>query len=650
MKKISAIVFLLCIYASTYAQPANDEPCGAIALTPTTATTLPTTCTPATVLTWTGATNSTTSPLPNCGSWSTAKKDVWYKITVVAGVDSILINTSAGSGATPTTDAVMILYSATACDGTFTQLACVDDVLGSSMPLIKTAIPNAGVYYIRICDYSLSANGNINICVNLKQQHPTIDPTKRVGIGTANPEYNLDVNGTTKVRSDLTIDNITKTKDLTITNNVKIEGGSPAIGKVLTSDAAGNATWQEKSSNGGVGFGSWGDCSMNNVSEYNPIPEEDSLYNSQLGASVYISGNYAISGAPNFSKVGAPLLGSANIYQYNDGKWLLYKNILNQDGKANDRFGKSVMISADYAIIGSPYDDIGTNNLSDEGSVSIFKLEGADWVFMQKIVDASGSAGDGFGWSVSISNNKIIVGSPYDDVGTNINQGSASIYNLIGSTWVLMQKLTQSSGVQNDQFGYSVSISGNSAMVGIPFKDVGTNTDQGIVINYQLFGTWYESAILTDINGLGFDNFGKAVSNSGEYAVVGAPWTDIGSNIDQGAVFTYKYLPLNTGGGLALMNKLFDINGVTNDNYGSSVCINDNLLIVGVDIGNSTTQGSAVMYQRVGLQWRKVQKVLDPGSGNNDNFGISVGIDGINKRFLIGASFIGSVIFGKLNL
>jgi hypothetical protein len=92
---------------------------------------------------------------------------------------------------------------------------------------------------------------------------------------------------------------------------------------------------------------------------------------------------------------------------------------------------------------------------------------------MQKITDATGAPNDGFAFSVSISGNYAIAGAYTDDGAIGADQGSASVYKYDGTEWLLMQKLTDASGAAGDWFGYCVSISGNYAIVGSPLSNVG---------------------------------------------------------------------------------------------------------------------------------------------------------------------------------
>ena len=103
-------------------------------------------------------------------------------------------------------------------------------------------------------------------------------------------------------------------------------------------------------------------------------------------------------------------------------------------------FGVSVSISADFAIVGAPYDD----DLS--GSAYIFKWNGTNWVEQQKLIASEGAANSYFGCSVSISGDYAIVGADGNDAGT----GSAYIFKRDGTSWVEQQKLTASDAAAED--------------------------------------------------------------------------------------------------------------------------------------------------------------------------------------------------------
>ena len=103
------------------------------------------------------------------------------------------------------------------------------------------------------------------------------------------------------------------------------------------------------------------------------------------------------------------------------------------DGAADDWFGYSVAISGDTAVVGAPWHDVGGN--ADQGSAYVFVRNGGTWSLQAQLFASNGGADDWFGISVAISGDTIVVGANQDDVGANVNQGSAYVFARSGSTW-----------------------------------------------------------------------------------------------------------------------------------------------------------------------------------------------------------------------
>jgi FG-GAP repeat/LVIVD repeat len=459
---------------------------------------------------------------------------------------------------------------------------------------------------------------------------------QNVGIGVPTPTEKLQVAGNIK-------------SDTVKTNVVKITPNA-GIGKILTSDATGNANWQANNAlaAGNVGFGVWGDCSTNgNISEYNPVSDTLGDY-TEFGISVSISGNYAIVGTNRDKE-------PVRIYQYNGSSWVFMQKITDATGSVGDQFGHSVSISGNYAIVGARYDGVGAN--VNQGSASIYQLSGGTWVLMNKITYINGAANDQFGTSVSISGNYVIVGTPFDDVAGNVDQGSASIYQLNAGMWAYMQTIAEAAVSPGDHFGFSVSISGNYLIVGANEDDIGANVNQGSATIYRYNGaTWVFAQKITDDTGTTTDNFGYSVSISGNYAIIGAIYDDyyngVVTNIGQGSASIYRF----NGITFIKEQKLINTNGAENDHFGCSVSISGNYAFVGAyedDVNLGLNQGAASIYLSVGNGWGRLQYCTDPLGDNSERFGHSVAIDGIAKRFLVGATGYatssGKVVFGKVN-
>ena len=128
------------------------------------------------------------------------------------------------------------------------------------------------------------------------------------------------------------------------------------------------------------------------------------------------------------------------------------------DGAVGDNFGESVAISGDTAIVGAPDDDNARG--TDAGAVYIFTRSGTVWTLQQKLTASDGTESDSFGFSVSISGETVVVGAHHGLVG------DAYVFTRSGTVWTEQQKLTPSDGAGTDEFGSSVSISGDTVVVG----------------------------------------------------------------------------------------------------------------------------------------------------------------------------------------
>ncbi|MFT3980532.1 MAG: FG-GAP repeat protein [Ferruginibacter sp.] len=462
---------------------------------------------------------------------------------------------------------------------------------------------------------------------------------QNIGIGTTAPAEKLHINGNVK-------------SDTIKVNGIKLPPDA-GEGKILTSDASGNASWQEGSRlNGNTGFGVWGDCATNaNIGEFQPVADSAGL-DDLVGQAVAISGNFAALGCPSDDVNGNAGQGSINLYEFNGSKWIFKQKLLDPSGAAYDGFGGAIAMSGNFLVTGSRNDDIGANG--SQGSACVFRYNGTTWVYQQKLTDAAGASGDVFGYSVAIYSNFIIVGSPSDDVGTNVNQGSACIFRFNGTSWVLMQKITDLVGDAADNFGSSVAISATHALVGSPAETgtAGVDDRKGCVsVFYYNGSTWPMVQRLSPDDALGGDYFGSALSVSGNDLLIGAMAKDYGTNTTQGAVYFFNY----GGSSWQQVEKFVDVTGITNDQMGTVVSISGNYAMAAgglADVGSSINQGKVILFQKIGNYWRKLQQITDPSGIAIDIFGSDVGLDGTTKRFVIGAQRVyrsGGGFFGKVN-
>jgi hypothetical protein len=152
-----------------------------------------------------------------------------------------------------------------------------------------------------------------------------------------------------------------------------------------------------------------------------------------------------------------------------DTAWSQQAKLVAADGVAGDLFGVRAAVFGDTALIGARFtDDSGDNS----GSAYVFTRAGAIWSQQAKLTAEDGAAGDNFGYSVSISGDSALVGAQSDDNNINgVDSGSAYLFTRSGTTWSQYAKLTAADGSAGDQFGGRVAMSGNTAIIGARLAD-----------------------------------------------------------------------------------------------------------------------------------------------------------------------------------
>jgi len=370
-----------------------------------------------------------------------------------------------------------------------------------------------------------------------------------------------------------------------------------------------------------------------NISEKVSATASGGAAGDNFGFSVSISGDYAIVGAWLKTVNNNTNQGKASIFVRSGTSWIEQAALTASDGASNDQFGYSVSIYGDYAIIGARYKNVGGN--IRQGKVYIYKRSGTTWSQEATLTASDGNAYDEFGNSVSISDEYAIVGALYKDVNGNNNQGRVYIFKRVGTNWSQEAAITASDGAANDFFGCSVSIFSDYVLIGARGKDVGINENQGKAYLFKRSGTsWSQESIITASDGAADDVFGHSVSISGDYVVVGAFLKDVGTNIDQGKAYIFK----RTG---TLWNQeaiLISSDGSPFDEFGYSVSISGDYATVGArdkDVGDNINQGKAYIFKRTGSNWTEQVELVGSGASEYDLFGFSVSISGIH--IIVGA-------------
>ena len=368
------------------------------------------------------------------------------------------------------------------------------------------------------------------------------------------------------------------------------------------------------------------------------LTADDSIAEDMFANAVAVSGNTVIVGASEHDERGVNS-GAAYIFSRSESgnnAWLQVAKLTASDGVAGNLFGCAVALAGDTAVVGASEAD------NQRGSVYIFECNegGVDnWGQVAKLTASDGVASDRFGYAVSISGDTVIVGADRDD-----NQGAAYIFSRAaggGNAWGQVAKLTASDGAAGDFFGSAAAISGNTAIVGARRDDdQGGGSGSAYIFSRDQVGSnvWRQVTKITASDGSNFDNFGFAVAISGDTAVVGARENDA-QGPDSGAAYVFERDQGGTDNWGEVV-KLIASDGVANDSFGWSVAISGDTAVVGsiANDGQDSDSGAAYVFERNqggATNWGEVVKLIASDGARGDRFGIAVALSG--QTAVIGA-------------
>jgi len=318
---------------------------------------------------------------------------------------------------------------------------------------------------------------------------------------------------------------------------------------------------------------------------------DDGATDDFFGFSVALSGDTAVIGAPNDDDRGSNS-GSAYIFTRNGSTWSQQAKLIADDGATDDSFGESIALSGDTVVIGMYRDD---DRGSNSGSAYIFTRNGSTWSQQAKLIADDGATNDWFAGSIALSGDTVVIGVRGDD-DRGSNSGSAYIFTRNGSTWSQQAKVTADDGAASDFFGISVALSGDTAVIGAYGDDDRAGSSGSAYIFTRNGSTWSQQAKVTADDGAANDFFGYSVTLSGDTAVIGAYQDD-----DRGLESGSAYIFTRNGSTWSQQAKLTADDGAASDYFGNPVALSGNTVVIGMrgddDLGLES--GSAYIFQDV---------------------------------------------------
>ena len=272
------------------------------------------------------------------------------------------------------------------------------------------------------------------------------------------------------------------------------------------------------------------------------------------------------------------------------GAWTFEAALAPAAGAAGDHFGWSGAVWGDVAFVCAPdTDDV----VAKSGAAYVFERSGTSWVESARLVAADAGAFDQFGWSVALEQDTAVVAAWHDDdLGTN--SGSLYVFDRLPGGWTETAKLTASDGQAFDRLGYAVALDGDRLLAGAhEDDDLGPEAGSAYVFERQP-GGWVEDAKLLASDGSDFDRFGRDVALEGDRAVVGAPRYD-GALSNAGGAYVFERQP----GGWVETAILVAADAGEEDEAGQAVALSQGRVLVAAwkddDLG--TNSGSAALWR-----------------------------------------------------
>lgn len=264
-------------------------------------------------------------------------------------------------------------------------------------------------------------------------------------------------------------------------------------------------------------------------------------------SSVAISGDTIAVGQTSDGTV-AEYAGAVHVFVRNGTHWVRQATLTASDRATYAGLGVAVTIDGDTVVAGAP--GVGLSFGAQTPSAYVFVRNGTNWIQQAKLTGDPGKRfpESVFGVSVSVSGNTIVVGDPYDDAGGQ-DGGGAFVFAREGAGWALQQKMT---GGEGDFFGYDVAIDGDVLVGGAPLDDE-RGRSAGSATLFKRSGTaWTQVQKLTASDAVASDNFGERVVIGAKTVICGATGTISRPPSGQGASYVYEAeaAPIVSSGGL----------------------------------------------------------------------------------------------------
>jgi hypothetical protein len=352
------------------------------------------------------------------------------------------------------------------------------------------------------------------------------------------------------------------------------------------------------------------------------IVADDGTELQRFGESVALSGDTAMVGT-NDGHTGRS---AVYVFTRSGGSWVQTQKLLAADGAAGDnaRFGASIVLSGTTAVVGADGATVGGN--PNQGAAYVFRRNGASWSQVAKVVAADGAADDNFGNSLALSGDRLLVGAHHAHVNGNA-RGAAYLFEGANDVWTQVQKLRGVDTRDNDAFGYRVAFSDASIIVSAQLANL--DFPGALYFFKESDGTWLQKQKLV---GELYSGLGSSLAARGNRLVTGAPTLDA-----QGVVYVYAELD----GFWSRTHTIHTPEGESFANFGYSIGLTDTSFVAGANaatVADQSWAGAGYVFTESDGDWHYVQKLVASDAAANDSIGSAAAIDGTTVLLASGAA------------
>ncbi len=297
-------------------------------------------------------------------------------------------------------------------------------------------------------------------------------------------------------------------------------------------------------------------------------------------------------------------------------------------GDTGDHAGGWVRVFGDTALVCADQDDHG--GFSDAGSVTVFQRGASGFSQLQTLVASDPQSNAYFGYSADIFGDTLVVGASMANTAI-VTTGAAYVFrrSTPTGTFSFVQKLNASDAATADEFGSVLALWNGTLAVGAPRADPGGMSSAGAVYVFRpdASGDFVELQKLNASDAADNDDFGNSVALFDDYLVVGAYTADVGGLGNAGAVYVFHR---NASGAFEELQKLNASDAAANDRFGNYVDVFDDTIVVGAsyaDVGGLGDAGAVYVFHRnASGAFEELQKLNASDAAASDRFGSTLGL------------------------